>query len=222
MRIAVLASHQGSTLQAVMDACASGELAGEVALVISNNSNSGAMERARSAGIQTVHISGKTHPEEAAADRAITDALEAAKIDWVLLLGYMKKLGTQTIHTYAGRIINTHPALLPKFGGQGYFGRKVHEAVLAAGETVSGATIHLVSQEYDTGPLLSQVKVPVHSGDTVDALETRVKNAEQKHFGHWNNWLAAAVFVLYSPGLIDCLQQLSVACSWQWKKAASP
>ena len=180
MRIAVLASHQGSTLQAVMDACGDGSLAAEVALVISNNSNSGAMSRAQEAGIATCHISGKTHPGEDAADQALLAALHDAEIDWVLLLGYMKKLGEGTIAAFQGRIINTHPALLPKFGGQGFFGRKVHEAVLAAGEEVSGATIHLVSSEYDTGPMLSQVKVPVHDNDTVDSLEARVKAAEQK------------------------------------------
>ena len=97
-----------------------------------------------------------------------------------MLLGYMKKLGTKVINGYAGRIINTHPALLPKYGGQGYFGRSVHEAVLAAGDTVSGATVHLVDAEYDTGPLLSQVREPVHKQDTVDLLEQRVKNAEKK------------------------------------------
>lgn len=180
MRLAVLASHAGTTLQAVMDSCTSGALAAEVCLVISNNSTSGAMQRATKVGVPTLHVSGKTHPTEDAADTAILDALKATKTDFVLLLGYMKKLGDKTIAHYHGRIINTHPALLPKFGGQGYFGRKVHKAVIAAKETVTGATIHLVDREYDTGPLLSQVRVPVHNGDTVDTLEARVKAAEQK------------------------------------------
>lgn len=180
MRLAVLASHNGSTLQAVIDGCATGQIPAEVCLVISNNSNSGAIQRATEAGIETLHISSKTHGSPEAADQALLDALQAAQVDYVLLLGYMKKLGDQTIAHYRGRVINTHPALLPKFGGQGYFGRRVHEAVLAAGETVSGATIHLVDAEYDTGPLLSQVRVPVQPNDTVDKLEERVKTAEQK------------------------------------------
>ena len=92
----------------------------------------------------------------------------------------MKKLGDKTLAAFSGRILNTHPSLLPKYGGKGFFGRKVHEAVMAAGESESGATIHLVDTEYDTGPLLAQVKVPVNNDDTVDDLEERVKTAEQK------------------------------------------
>ena len=180
LRLAVLSSHEGTTMQAVIDACQSGELPGELALLISNNSNSGAMRRAQEANIDTLHLSAKTHPGEGAADDAVTAALEAANVDYVLLLGYMKKLGDSTIAAFSGRIINTHPALLPKFGGKGFYGRKVHEAVIAAGETVSGATIHLVDVEYDTGPLLAQVRVPVLKGDSVEALEERVKTAERK------------------------------------------
>lgn len=178
MRLAVLASHEGSTLQAVIDACANGSLDAEVGVVISNNSQSGALRRAREAGIAHAHISGTTHPE--GEDQAVLAALKDAQVEWVLLLGYMKKLGPETQSAYAGHIMNTHPALLPKFGGKGFYGRRVHEAVLAAGATESGATVHLVDAEYDTGPLLSQVRVPVQRGDTVDALEARVKHAEQK------------------------------------------
>lgn len=179
MRLAVLASHEGTTLQAVLDACSENRLDAEVALVVSNNSNAGAIRRAQTAGTPTAHISNKTHPGEGSADAALTAALQSANIDWVLLLGYMKKLGPSILNTYSGRILNTHPALLPKFGGQGFFGRKVHEAVLAAGETETGATVHLVDIDYDTGPSLAQVQVPVYSEDTVEQLEDRVKKAEQ-------------------------------------------
>ena len=180
MRLAVLASHEGTTLQTVMDACASGALDAQVSLVISNNSASGAILRAAQAGLHTAHISSRTHGSDAAADAAITQALQDAQVDWVLLLGYMKKLGPGIIQAFSGRILNTHPALLPKFSGKGFFGRKVHEAVIAAGEKESGATIHLVDADYDTGPLLAQVKVPVYATDTVEALEERVKIAERK------------------------------------------
>ncbi len=180
MRIAVLASHQGTTLQAVLDACAQGSLDAEVVLVVSNNSASGAMQRARKAGVKVAHISSQTHNNAKDQDEALLTALQDAGAEWVLLLGYMKKLGVQTLAAYNGHILNTHPALLPKFAGKGFFGRKVHEAVLAARETESGATVHLVDTDYDTGPLLSQVRVPVHADDTVDALEARVKTAEQK------------------------------------------
>ena len=179
MRLAVLASHEGTTLQSVIDACASNLLEADLAIVISNNSSSGALRRAQDADIPTAHISGKTHPGELE-DQTLLATLKKAKADYVLLLGYMKKLGDLTLAHFQGRILNTHPSLLPKYGGHGYFGRKVHEAVLDAKETVTGATIHLVDTEYDTGPLLSQVRVPVRATDTVDSLEARVKSAEQK------------------------------------------
>lgn len=179
MRLAVLASHEGTTLQAVIDACQSESVPAEVAIVISNNSSSGALARAQQADIQTAHISGKTHPGDLE-DQTLLATLKQARVDYVLLLGYMKKLGTLTLNHFKGRILNTHPSLLPKYGGHGFFGRKVHEAVIEARETVSGATIHLVDAEYDTGPLLSQVRVPVKPGDDADRLEARVKAAEQK------------------------------------------
>ena len=178
MRLAILSSHEGTTAQAVMDACKDGTLDATVALVVSNNSASGALKRAQQAGLANAHISGKTHA--VGEDEALLAALQQAGTDWVLLLGYMKKLGDKTLAAFNGHILNTHPALLPKFGGKGYFGRKVHEAVLEAGEKETGATIHLVDTEYDTGPLLAQVKVPVRSDDTIERLEARVKAAEQK------------------------------------------
>jgi phosphoribosylglycinamide formyltransferase-1 len=180
MRIAALASHGGSVLQAVIDACESGTLPATVSLVISNNSGSGALERAKTHGIPTAHLSSSSHPDAKALDEAIEQALIDADADWVLLSGYMKKLGPRTLKRYRNRILNTHPALLPKYGGQGYYGSKVHEAVIEAGETESGATVHLVDGDYDTGPILAQVKVPVRNSDTAATLEERVKEAERK------------------------------------------
>lgn len=177
VRLAVLASHEGTTLQALINACADQRLTAKLVVVISNNSGSGALKRAHDAGIPAQHISGKTHACE---DQAVLEACQHAGADWVLLLGYMKKLGAQTLAAYKGRILNTHPALLPKFGGQGYFGRRVHEAVIAAGETQSGASIHIVDYDYDTGPILAQVSVPVLASDTPALLEQRVKAAEQR------------------------------------------
>ena len=179
-RISVLASHGGSILQSVIDACASGELDARVVLVISNNSRSGALQRARTAGIATAHLSSATHPDPEALDAVMLRALTAARTDWVLLAGYMKKLGPQVLATFRNRILNTHPALLPKFGGAGFFGRRVHEAVLAAGERETGATVHLVDDHYDSGPILAQVRVPVRPDDDAEQLEERVKVAERK------------------------------------------
>jgi phosphoribosylglycinamide formyltransferase 1 len=180
MRIAVLASHGGSILQAVIDAGASGKLEARVALVISNNSTSHALARARDAGLATLHLSSATHPDPDALDAAMTEALNAARVDWVLLAGYMRKLGPRTLAAYRDRIINTHPALLPRFGGQGFYGSRVHAAVLASGDTETGATVHLVDADYDSGPVLAQVRVPIRPGDQVGDVEERVKAAERE------------------------------------------
>lgn len=180
MRIAALASHGGSVLQAVLDACRTRELDGTVVLVISNNSRAGALARAVEHGIPALHLSSATHPEPAALDAAMVEALEQAGADWVLLAGYMKKLGPRVLARFRNRILNTHPALLPKYGGHGFYGRRVHEAVLAAGEHETGATVHLVDAEYDSGPILAQVRVPIRPGDAVHDVEERVKAAERK------------------------------------------
>jgi phosphoribosylglycinamide formyltransferase-1 len=180
MRIGALASHGGSILQAVIDACESGDLAAEVVLVISNNSGAGALARAEQHGVPTAHLSGRTHPDPDALDQAILDALESAEVDWVLLTGYMRKLGPRTLARYQDRILNTHPSLLPKFGGQGFYGGRVHQAVLDAGETETGATVHLVDGDYDTGAILAQAKVPVLKDDTAASLEERVKQCERR------------------------------------------
>jgi phosphoribosylglycinamide formyltransferase-1 len=180
MRIAALASHGGSILQAVIDAIEDGTLPAKLVLVISNNSRSQALERASRHGIATLHLSAHTHPDPDELDAAIVRSLEEAKAEWIFLAGYMKRLGPRTLARFRNRIINTHPALLPKFGGQGYYGRRVHEAVIAAGETESGATVHVVEDDYDSGPILAQVRVPVKATDTAAVLEERVKGAERK------------------------------------------
>lgn len=167
-------------MQAILDACAAGELAARVVVVISNNSDSGALRRASAASTQAVHLSSKTQPEPALLDRAITQALDACQVDVVMLAGYMKKLGPELLQRYQGRILNTHPALLPKFGGPGMYGLHVHEAVLRAGETESGSSVHLVDAEYDTGRVLAQAQVPVLPGDTPETLSARVQERERR------------------------------------------
>lgn len=178
LRIGVLASHGGSNLQAVLDAVASGRLDGDVAVVISNNRDSGALQRAQDAGVPWRHLSGKTHPSPEDLDEAILATLSGHGADVVLLAGYMKKLGPRTLRGFGGRILNVHPALLPRHGGRGMFGMAVHEAVLAAGDEVTGATVHVVEEEYDTGPALAQREVPVLPGDTPEALRERVLAVE--------------------------------------------
>ena len=179
LALGVLASHGGTNLQAIIDSCRSGAIDAEVRVVISNNSRSMALERARRAGIPTAHLSGATHPDPDSLDEAIAETLRRHGVQVVALAGYMKMLGPRTLNAYRNRILNVHPALLPKFGGQGMYGERVHEAVLASGDTVSGVTVHLVDEEYDRGPVIAQTEVPILPGDTPDTLAARV--LEQEH-----------------------------------------
>lgn len=178
--LAIFASGAGTTAQAVIDACAQRRIDGEVVLVISNNAAAPVLERARAAAIPWRHLSAITHPDAAELEATMSEALAAAGATHVLLAGYMKKLSPALVEAYAGRIYNTHPALLPDYGGQGMYGDRVHAAVLADGRTRSGATVHLVTDEYDSGPIVGQVEVPVLAGDDVAALGERVRAAERE------------------------------------------
>ena len=179
LHLGFLASHGGSNMQAIIDACKAGRLDAKPRVVISNNSESMALQRARTEGIPWRHISSRTHPGDAE-DREILRVLRLHGVDTVILAGYMKKLGPATLAAFRGRILNIHPALLPKFGGQGMYGRHVHEAVLAAGERVTGVSVHVIDEHYDTGPILNQCRVPVEAGDTVESLSARVLTQEHR------------------------------------------
>ncbi len=174
MNIGFLASHGGSNMQAIIDACKSGKLQATPAVVISNNGDSGAIARARTEGIPYYYLSGKTHPDPEELDRAILDTFVRHSVDIIALAGYMKKLGPKTLSHFRGRILNIHPALLPKYGGKGMYGIRVHEAVIAAGEKESGVSIHFVDENYDTGPIIAQTRVPVLPDDTPETLAARV------------------------------------------------
>ena len=178
IRIGALASGGGTNLQAIIDRSEAGTLAAQVVLVISNNSDSGAMERARRHGIPALHLSRITHPEPDALDAAMCDALVRHGVELVVLAGYMRPVGRRVLKAFSDRILNIHPALLPKFGGKGMYGIHVHEAVLAAGEKQTGVTVHLVTPEYDAGPTLAQRTVPVEPGDTPETLQKRVLAVE--------------------------------------------
>ena len=178
LRLAALASGSGTNLQTIIDACKRGELSAEVRVVISNNSGSRALQRARDEGIPAYHLSAATHPDSL--DNEICRTLERHSVDLVLLAGYMRLLGPVTLARYRDRVLNSHPALLPKFGGKGMYGSNVHQAVLDAGETVTGVTIHYVDEQYDHGPTLAQCQVPVLPDDTLQTLEERVKERERR------------------------------------------
>ena len=176
--IAVFASGNGSDLQATIDGCATGKINGKVCLVISNNSKSFALQRARDAGIPALHLSAKTHPTSLEA--TMLQALIDHKTDIIFLAGYLKKMGISILQKFENNIYNIHPALLPKYGGQGMFGIHIHNAVVAAGETETGITIHRVSPEYDQGEIIAQCTVPVLPQDTGETLAARVLATEHE------------------------------------------
>ena len=200
LRIGVLASHEGTTLQCIIDGCAQGRINGRAVAVISNNSGSGALRRAAAAGIETSHLSSVTHPGGDALDAAICGALQRAKADVIFMAGYMKRLGPRTLAAFPAQILNTHPALLPKFGGQGMFGDRVFEAVLAGGESESGASVHLVDADYDTGVVVRQERIPVLPGDTVESLKARVQACEREAVVNTLAAIASGELVLGGAG----------------------
>lgn len=180
MNVGIIASHRGSVLQAVIDAAEGPHPELHPCIVISNNSRSGAASRAVRHGIPFRHLSGRTHPDPRALDAAIAQALVEAETQLVFLAGYMKKLGPQTLQRFENRILNTHPSLLPKFGGQGMYGEHVHRAVLEARESRSGVSVHLVDAGYDTGPVVARGEVDVLPGDSVATLAERVQARERE------------------------------------------
>ena len=177
-RFAVAISGNGTLLQALMDACADGVLNAEVVLVVSTNDHAYGLTRARNAGIPTVVIAKNDFASVEECARARHEALVAARPDLIVLAGFLGRLAPQTITAFPRRIINSHPALLPAFGGKGMFGRHVHEAVLASGATQTGCTVHYVDEEYDHGDILAQAVIPVVSGDTPDTLAARLATVE--------------------------------------------
>lgn len=180
IRIVVMVSGGGSNLEAILEAQETGRLpGGEVVLVISSNADAYALERAQNHGIETAVIERKAFAGDEAFQAAILEQLFKARADVVCLAGYLKKVGPGIIRRFRGRILNIHPALLPKYGGAGMYGHYVHEAVLAAGEKESGCSIHIVDEDFDHGRILAQVKVPVLPTDSPDTLAARI--LEQEH-----------------------------------------
>ena len=174
-------------MQAIIDACNEGSLSANPAVVISNNADSGALERARAESIPAYHLSSKTHADFVQLDSVISETLKKHAVDLVVLAGYMKKIGPITLAAFAGKVINIHPCLLPKYGGQGMYGMRVHEAVIADKGKETGVTIHVVDAEYDTGPILAQQKIRVNEGDTAEILAERVLAVEHTFYAETIN-----------------------------------
>ena len=174
-RTAVLISGRGSNLKSLIDACAARDFPAEIVLVISNVESAGGLAFARDANIATKVIPHKPFPSREAFDAEIDEALRAADVALICEAGFMRIHSERFVKRWEGRILNIHPSLLPKFPGV-----RVHEQVLAAGETQSGATVHFMTPELDAGPIIAQARVPVLPGDTVETLSARVLEAEHK------------------------------------------
>ncbi len=181
-RLGFFVSHRGSNMRAIVDACHDGRVDAQPALLISNNRSSAALAWAAETGLAHTYLSLKNTESEEALDAAHLHALRDAGVDLIVLAGYMRKIGPNVLSAYANRILNIHPALLPKYGGKGMYGHYVHEAVIASGDKQSGVTVHLVDGEYDTGPIVAQTPVPVEPGDTPDTLAARVLVQEHRFF----------------------------------------
>ena len=173
--IAVMVSGGGTNLQALIDAEKAGKIPhGKITLVVASNDSAYALERAENNGIETVVVKRKAYENQDAFDKAIVETLHAHNIDMVVLAGYLSILGETVIQAYRDRIINIHPSLIPSFCGKGFYGLKVHEAALARGVKVTGATVHLVNEIPDGGRILKQKAVYIEDGDTAETLQRRV------------------------------------------------
>ena len=189
-RFCVLVSGGGTNLQSLIDAVENGDIPARIASVISSRSGAYALERAKQHGIKTRVISKRAYPSRRAYDEALLCAVREDGADFLVLAGFLSILGPAMVQAYRNRIVNIHPALLPDFGGKGCYGIHVHEAVLAAGVKVTGATVHFVDEGTDTGPIIAQACVPVHPGDTPETLQQRVLQAEHRLLPEAVRWMA--------------------------------
>ena len=178
MRVAIFASGGGSNFQALVESAHRYQ----VPLLICNHSKAGALKRAQILGIRSEVISPRTFQHEDFYTAAMLELLHEERIELIALAGYLSKIPTPIIEVFPGRILNIHPSLLPNYGGKGFYGRRVHEAVIEAGDSVSGATVHIVDENYDTGPIVLQKKISVLADDTPDSLAARVLMIEHQLF----------------------------------------
>lgn len=175
LRVGVMVSGGGTNLQAILDALDAGKITNaEIVVVISNNPGAYALERARKHGTEAVCLSPKDFPDRAAFEQAFLEKVDSYELDLIVLAGFLVRIPEEMVKKYERRIINVHPSLIPSFCGVGYYGLKVHEAALARGVRVTGATVHFVDGGMDTGPILLQKAVDVKDGDTPEILQRRV------------------------------------------------
>ncbi len=175
LNIAVFVSGGGTNLQALIDAENRGEIKnGKITFVLASNENAYALERAKKAGIETAVVSRKSFETKQDYDKAVLEVLDGKNIDLIVLAGFLSILGSDLIKKYENKIINVHPSLIPMFCGDGFYGKKVHTAVLNSGVKVTGATVHFVNEITDGGAIILQKAVPVEQGDDEDILQYRV------------------------------------------------
>lgn len=203
-KIGFMASGGGSNFQSVLERIQDGSLQGvSVELLISNNSQCGAVQIARAAGIPVYHISAVTHPDPQLLAQAMVEVVQRHGIQLLVLAGYMKKIPDALLASLPERVINVHPALLPAFGGPGHWGRHVHEAVVEAGVRVTGVTVHFVDSVYDHGKIIAQRAVPLFFRDSVDDVASKV--LVQEHDLYWRVIRAFAVGqIQVSQGRVQC------------------
>ncbi|NIA01902.1 MAG: phosphoribosylglycinamide formyltransferase [Nitrospirae bacterium] len=181
-RIAVLASTKGTDLQAIIDEMKAGEMPGiELACVISDKKNAYALKRTREQGYKGIWVKTANRTREEF-DQKVAELLEKYEVDLIVLIGYMRILTSEFIEKFRNKIINVHPALIPKYAGKDFFGQSVHEAVLASGDKETGMTIHYLDEGVDTGPIILQKTCPVYVEDTVEDLKDRVQALEKKWY----------------------------------------
>ncbi len=180
LNLAILLSGTGRTLKNLIDRIGEGKLDARIQVVLSSSKNAGGLEYARRHDLPVQTVTPKAYPGEKAYSDAVTRKISAYPVDFILLAGFMHRYLFPP--QYGGKVINIHPALLPKFGGRGFFGNRVHRAVLRAGETESGCTVHHANHHYDQGPIILQRRVPVFPEDTVATLAQRVFEAECEAF----------------------------------------
>ncbi|TCO74795.1 phosphoribosylglycinamide formyltransferase [Marinisporobacter balticus] len=178
--IAVFVSGGGTNLQTIIDHIEKDNIDGEIKIILSSKENAYALERGKKHGIEGCYIGKKNYPDLKERSRKITEILKEKKIDLIVLAGFMSILDKEIVQMYKNRIINVHPSLIPSFCGKGYYGEKVHEAVLSYGVKVTGATVHFVDEGTDTGPVILQKAVQVKADDTVASLSKRVLAVEHE------------------------------------------
>jgi phosphoribosylglycinamide formyltransferase 1 len=200
LNIAVFGSGRGSNFLAILTAMQKGKVPGvRIAVVISNNSASGILEVARANAIPAIHIGEKQFAEEEMFVQELLATMHKHDVNFIVLAGYMKHVPSAIVTEFRNRIINIHPALLPKFGGRGMYGMHVHEAVIAAKERFSGATVHIVDEEYDRGAIVLQKSVAVEEGETAATLAQKVLKIEHEIY----------------PEAIKMIAEGSINLTWQ-------